>query len=67
MATPDTIGPVLARGRDLWDSIYEPHAEKLYRKLETYHPDFMCESYPVVSAPARHDRVRALVLIASRI
>ncbi|EIN10356.1 hypothetical protein PUNSTDRAFT_119355 [Punctularia strigosozonata HHB-11173 SS5] len=50
----DTIGPVLARGRDLWDSIYEPHAEKLYRKLESYHPDFMSfiiQAYGSVLAP----------------
>lgn len=29
------------RGQALWKSIYEPHAEKLYNKLGSYHPDFI--------------------------
>jgi len=33
----------VARGRILWDSIYEPHAVKLHDKLSSYHPDFMGE------------------------
>ena len=33
----------VARGRILWDSIYEPHAVKLHEKLSSYHPDFMGE------------------------
>jgi len=32
---------VVARGRILWNSIYEPHAVKLHDKLSSYHPDFM--------------------------
>lgn len=31
--------PTFSRGRQLWDSIYEPHAEKLVKKLSSYHPD----------------------------
>lgn len=34
---------IVARGRILWDSIYEPHAVKLHNKLSSYHPDFMGE------------------------
>lgn len=34
---------IVARGRILWDSIYEPHAVKLHDKLSSYHPDFMGE------------------------
>ncbi len=33
----------MARGQALWASIYEPHAEKLYNKLGSYHPDFISE------------------------
>ena len=32
---------VAARGQFLWNSIYEPYADKLYDKLSSYHPDFM--------------------------
>lgn len=31
----------MARGKALWRSIYEPHADKLYGKLGSYHPDFI--------------------------
>ena len=43
--TVDTanVEEVVARGRALWASIYEPHAEKLWNKLGTYHPDFIGE------------------------
>jgi hypothetical protein len=41
--TPENIEETLRRGRVLWDSIYEPHAEKLYKKLRSYHPDFIGE------------------------
>ena len=34
---------IVARGRILWNSIYEPHADKLHDKLSSYHPDFMGE------------------------
>ena len=34
---------IVARGRILWNSIYEPHAAKLHDKLSSYHPDFMGE------------------------
>lgn len=41
MATPENIEAIKARGQALWDSIYEPHAVKLYNKLGGYHPDFI--------------------------
>ena len=34
---------IVARGRILWNSIYEPHAVKLHDRLSSYHPDFMGE------------------------
>lgn len=34
---------VVARGRILWNSVYEPYGEKLHDKLSSYHPDFVCE------------------------
>jgi len=37
------VDAIVARGRILWDSIYEPHAVKLHDKLSSYHPDFMGE------------------------
>lgn len=30
---------VFARGRELWNSIYDPHSKKLIEKLAVYHPD----------------------------
>ena len=42
-ATPENVETIVARGRELWASIYEPHAEKLWNKLGTYHPDFIGE------------------------
>ena len=39
----EDMDTVVARGRILWDSIYEPHAVKLHDKLSSYHPDFMGE------------------------
>lgn len=41
MATPENIEAIKARGQALWDTIYEPHAVKLYNKLGGYHPDFI--------------------------
>lgn len=41
--TPENIESIIARGRALWDSIYEPHADKLHDKLGSYHPDFIGE------------------------
>ncbi|TFY79636.1 hypothetical protein EWM64_g4375 [Hericium alpestre] len=41
---PEKIDATLARGMALWNSIYEPHAKKLYDKLGSYHPDFICAS-----------------------
>ncbi|THH09047.1 hypothetical protein EW145_g2278 [Phellinidium pouzarii] len=41
IATPSNIEDVVSRGHALWKSIYEPHAEKLYNKLGSYHPDFI--------------------------
>jgi hypothetical protein len=43
--SPANTEELLQRGRALWDSIYEPHADKLYHKLHSYHPDLMCESH----------------------
>ncbi|KAH9045652.1 hypothetical protein EDB85DRAFT_1907740 [Lactarius pseudohatsudake] len=40
-ATPENIDAILADGMALWNSIYEPHAVKLYEKLGSYHPDFV--------------------------
>jgi hypothetical protein len=34
---------IVARGRILWNSVYEPYEDKLHDKLSSYHPDFMCE------------------------
>ena len=39
----EEVDAIVARGRILWDSIYEPHAVKLHDKLSSYHPDFMGE------------------------
>ncbi|KIM91020.1 hypothetical protein PILCRDRAFT_811534 [Piloderma croceum F 1598] len=52
--TPKNIETTVARGRALWSSIYEPHADKLYAKLGSYHPDFIefiIQSYGSVLAP----------------
>jgi hypothetical protein len=43
-ATPENIDAVISNGMALWNSIYEPHAVKLYEKLGSYHPDFTCTS-----------------------
>jgi len=40
-ATPQTIEATVARGMTLWNSIYQPHAVKLYNKLGDLHPDFI--------------------------
>jgi len=40
-AGPESIELIKARGQALWNSIYEPHAVKLYNKLGSYHPDFI--------------------------
>lgn len=39
----ENVQEIVARGQKLWDSIYEPHAEKLWNKLGSYHPDFIGE------------------------
>ena len=46
MVTPENVQTFVARGQALWKSIYEPHAEKLYNKLGSYHPDFISTSSP---------------------
>ena len=43
-STPENIEAVLSRGQALWNSIYAPHEVKLYGKLGSYHPDFICAS-----------------------
>ncbi|KAI1792917.1 hypothetical protein LXA43DRAFT_297479 [Ganoderma leucocontextum] len=53
-ATPESVDTVIARGRELWATIYEPHAEKLYNKLGGYHPDFIefiIQAYGAVLSP----------------
>ncbi|KAI0269223.1 hypothetical protein BC834DRAFT_820386 [Gloeopeniophorella convolvens] len=53
-ANAANIEAVIARGTALWNSIYEPHAVKLYKKLESYHPDFIAfiiQSYGSVLSP----------------
>ncbi|TFK29305.1 hypothetical protein FA15DRAFT_664232 [Coprinopsis marcescibilis] len=53
-ATPETVEQTWARGRALWDSVYTPHADKLYNKLGSYHPDFISfiiQCYGSVLAP----------------
>jgi hypothetical protein len=52
--TPGNIESIVARGRGLWNSIYEPHADKLHDKLGSYHPDFIAfiiQAYGSVLAP----------------
>jgi hypothetical protein len=54
MRDPDRLGitrtedmdTIVARGRILWNSIYEPYEDKLHDKLNSYHPDFMGECTP---------------------
>ncbi|KAJ7699903.1 hypothetical protein B0H17DRAFT_1047611 [Mycena rosella] len=53
-ATPQNIESTVERGKALWRSIYAPHAEKLYDKLGSYHPDFIAfiiQSYGAVLSP----------------
>ncbi|KZW03921.1 hypothetical protein EXIGLDRAFT_600231 [Exidia glandulosa HHB12029] len=41
-------------GRQLWDSVYEPHQDKLLAKLGSFHPDFpafIIQSYGNLLAP----------------
>jgi len=52
--TSENIESIIARGRGLWNSIYAPHADKLYDKLGSYHPDFIAfiiQAYGSVLAP----------------
>lgn len=37
--TPENLGSIQQRGRELWDSIYAPLEQKLYSKLALAHPD----------------------------
>ncbi|KAI0751352.1 hypothetical protein C8Q80DRAFT_1156868 [Daedaleopsis nitida] len=53
-ASTENIEQIVARGQALWTSIYEPHAEKLYNKLGSYHPDFIAfiiQAYGSVLSP----------------
>ncbi|KAA1466130.1 hypothetical protein DENSPDRAFT_830877 [Dentipellis sp. KUC8613] len=57
-ATPENIDATLARGMNLWNSIYEPYAKKLHDKLGSYHPDFISfiiQAYGSVLAPLPGD------------
>ncbi|KAF8165149.1 hypothetical protein B0H34DRAFT_225502 [Crassisporium funariophilum] len=40
-AKSDDIESIVTRGKGLWNSIYQPHADKLHDKLGSYHPDFI--------------------------
>ncbi|CCM01697.1 uncharacterized protein FIBRA_03761 [Fibroporia radiculosa] len=54
MAMPENVEAIKARGQALWDSIYQPHAVKLYNKLGGYHPDFIVfiiQAYGAVLSP----------------
>lgn len=35
----EDVDSTFSRGRELWNSIYDPHSTKLVAKLATYHPD----------------------------
>ncbi|KAG1753854.1 uncharacterized protein EDB91DRAFT_1242821 [Suillus paluster] len=53
-ATPQTIEATVKRGMTLWNSIYQPHALKLYNKLGDLHPDFITfiiQAYGTVLSP----------------
>jgi len=53
-ATQANVDAMVGRGKELWNSIYEPHADKLYNKLAGYHPDFISfiiQAYGAVLAP----------------
>ncbi|KAI0003013.1 hypothetical protein BJV74DRAFT_814863 [Russula compacta] len=53
-ASSENIDAIIARGTALWNSIYEPHADKLRNKLGSYHPDFISfiiQSYGSVLSP----------------
>ena len=41
----ESIPDISRNGRHLWNSIYEPYAEKLLQKLGRYHPDFPREAH----------------------
>jgi len=50
----DTIAEISEKGTALWKSIYEPHEEKLQKKLGSYHPDFplfILSAYGTVLSP----------------
>ncbi|PPQ74907.1 hypothetical protein CVT26_011402 [Gymnopilus dilepis] len=53
-ASSDDIESIVTRGKDLWKSIYTPHADKLHDKLGSYHPDFIAfiiQAYGTVLSP----------------
>jgi len=53
-ANSDNITSTVTQGIALWKSIYQPHADKLYNKLGSYHPDFISfiiQCYGSVLAP----------------
>ncbi|KAF8559003.1 hypothetical protein OG21DRAFT_1503459 [Imleria badia] len=53
-ANPENIKATVQRGMDLWKSIYEPHAVKLYDKLGALHPDFITfivQAYGTILSP----------------
>lgn len=49
-ASVENIEATIQRGMTLWNSIYEPHAAKLYNKLGALHPDFI-STYSFPSSP----------------
>ncbi|KAF8914105.1 hypothetical protein CPB84DRAFT_1670042 [Gymnopilus junonius] len=53
-ASSGDIESIVTRGKDLWKSIYTPHADKLHDKLGSYHPDFIAfiiQCYGTVLSP----------------
>jgi len=53
-ANSDNITSIVTQGMALWESIYQPHANKLHDKLGSYHPDFISfiiQSYGSVLSP----------------
>jgi hypothetical protein len=58
-ASSENIDAIIARGKALWHSIYEPHAVKLHDKLASYHPDLICTSpfFLPLRRPKRKEQV----------
>ncbi|OBT52180.1 hypothetical protein VE04_06589 [Pseudogymnoascus sp. 24MN13] len=73
--TPESIEQVQPRARALWNSIYDPHSDKLVDKLEAAHPDLpvhilsnhygtLLSDFPGANNPAVGRVLTSLVAIA---